>query len=145
MPKPKTVTAELVDRKVVVSEVKVKEILDVLSFFKKDNENEQGGSDKIQALMLKCCGMKPDDLADLYPSDLETLWESFRKVNSFFFRTAEWLNLKKHLPELFGSMMNGFGSELSSLLKEDIKKFLNMDGQPSLEPPNTPTELKTNE
>ncbi len=73
----------------------------------------------IEEFIQDGLGCSLDDLCKLYPSELESIWAGFTKVNDFFFKTAKLFGVEALLPNL--SMMLGeiFGKEFVVLLMQD--------------------------
>lgn len=84
--------------------------------------------------------MNGKDLLDLYPSDLEQIWQAFREVNSFFFGVAEKLGVAEQLGAVLRSLLDGVGSQLADSLKTDIQVALTTASAGLSVPPSTPKD-----
>jgi hypothetical protein len=144
---------------VLVQEVRVRQILKVLPFLdditgskkagqvEKKTESDQGTVvveksflENATDFLRATCGLSVQELEDLYPSDLEKLWQAFREVNSFFFGMAEKLGLAEQLGTVIRSILDGVGNQLADSLKEDIQVALTMASAGLSVPPNTPSD-----
>jgi len=121
--------------KVKVQEVQVKTIISGLPFLGDlvggkaaagdDGDVKKTFAENVDGLLAATCGLSATDLLYLYPSDLDQIWQAFREVNGFFFGMAEKLGVAEQLGAILRSLLDGFGSQLSSLLKEGIQTALN--------------------
>lgn len=68
-------------RKVLVKELRIKDLLDALKRFESDDSDLKGG---LLELLPQLCDLPESALVELYPSDLEKLVAAFKKANSFF-------------------------------------------------------------
>lgn len=152
MGKPRTAIAELVDKQVVVSEVRVEEVLEALPFLGpllgyqvKDQDDQREWPEKLHDLLIKCCNMSPKELIALYPSDLEVLWNTFQKVNPFFFVFLRWSGMETAIQEIVSSTLDGFGKEFVNFLRKGIMESLTTAGAGLSGLSNTQTGLETSE
>jgi len=153
-----TVKLDGLDRDVTVREVRTRKIMQLLPFLgevgkKKDvappvegeapTVIEKSFLEKVDELLQESCGLKVEELQDLYPSDMEKLWDAFRRVNTFFFKTASTLGIAGQLGLLLRSILAGAGEQLASSLQADIRTLLNTDSPGLSVPPNTPEKSET--
>lgn len=118
----KTKIVKLDDEKeVTLKEMKNKHIWKIL-----ENTDESGNLDiagllrlKAETVLLWCSDLTPEQFGELSQSETETLWQEFKKLNSFFFQTAESLNLHTLLRGAWGSLsmtfLSGFNGYLRNL------------------------------
>lgn len=126
----KSETVKLADRDIVVSEVRVKKMLRLLPVG--DLVGNDGGSamektfkEHAEELLQEACGLKLADLSELYPSEVEDIWNAFKRVNSFLFQTAGWLGATEQIKRLVVSVLDSVGREFADSLNADIRTALN--------------------
>lgn len=120
--------------KVKVQEVTVRQMMKVMPFLGDlaGEKKAEGDGGEVQKTFLEhadefltaTCGLNAADLADLYPSDLENIWEAFREVNGFFFKAAEKLGVVEQLGTIARSILDGAGSQLADSLRAGIQGAL---------------------
>lgn len=138
--------------KVLVQEVTVRRVMKALPFLNPKKEAAAGTEaepekpfiENIDELLGSVCGLTAEKLLDLYPSDLEQLWNAFREVNGFFFKMAEKLGLAEQLGTILRSILAGAGSQLADSLKSDIRAALITASAGLSVPPSTPSETEKN-
>lgn len=135
--------------KVLVQEVSVRRVMKVLPFLpaKKAEEGMEAEPEKpfienLDELLASVCGLSAEGLLDMYPSDIEQLWQAFREVNSFFFKMAEKLGLTEQLGAILRLILDGVGSQLAASLKTDIADALTTASAGLSKPLNTPSSLE---
>lgn len=69
--------------------------------------------------------MKVSDLVILAPSDIKKIYDLFIEVNRVTFDILEYLDLKKMVEELKNTLVSGFISDYSTLLKTVQKEVSN--------------------
>ena len=112
------------DKDVVVSEVKVKRLLQLLPFYsagqKPDSEEELEPAfmENLEELLFDSCGMTVSELEELHGSELEKLWQAFREVNGFFFKMSASLGIEAKLAELLNTLLSAFGGTFANYLSE---------------------------
>lgn len=114
------------DRDITVCEVKVKRVLQLLPFLGMDDSGqddtvEKGFMENMDELLQECCGIGRTELVDMHGSELERLWDAFREVNGFFFRTANRLGLEEKIKDLLGILFGLCGETFASLLSEVMR------------------------
>lgn len=115
---------EIDGRKITVSELKVKDILSLI----------QGEDGKLGAVTVSdvirrakdvtplAVDCPPEELQDLAPSELEAVWEAFKRVNAVFFRGAGALGLTGVLEDLKNSAARIFSTLYFSSLSAAMDK-----------------------
>jgi hypothetical protein len=116
---------EIDGKKITVSELKVK---DILSLFQ--GEDGKLGSVKVSDIISRAKDVLPltvdcpvDELTEFAPSELEEIWEAFKRVNAVFFKLAGALGLTGVLEDLKNSAVRIFSSLYFSLLSEATDKM----------------------
>jgi len=109
---------EVDGKRITVSELKVKDILSLIT-----GEGGKLGAVKVSEIVRRAQDVIPlavdcplEELQELAPSELEEVWEAFKRVNAVFFRLADALGLAGVLKELKNSAAKVFsGLYVSSL------------------------------
>lgn len=108
---------------VVVKEVPVKRILEALPFDiggkKEKEELEAGFMAKMKSLLQESTGLSGEEFLDLCGSEMEELWEAFRRVNAFFFKILGHKLLEKPMQGFLNTVGPACGEMFVDLLKED--------------------------
>ena len=115
---------------VTVTEVKVKRMMVLLPFLNDaptEGEVEKGFMENLDELLQESCGLTRADLEELHGSELEQLWDAFREVNGFFFKTLTKLGVAEKIPELLGTLLSAYGGMFASLLSGVTPTLENMD------------------
>lgn len=128
------------DRDYNITELTVKEILDLLGseelslIFSKLSEIDEnnklslttiyalGIGKQINALMEKCCNFTFNDLQELAPSEIKEILVNFKKVNEDFFFTLEQMGITQIFQEVKIQMLSNFSKALAGLSRQDIKE-----------------------
>ncbi len=79
---------------VTIYEVRPKEVYNI--FF--DSDKGSNLTTELKDFLPKCTSLTLDELADLYPSDMEVVIKEFKEVNASFL--APWPSLKKIIQRL---------------------------------------------
>ena len=109
-------------QEVTVREITPLMVIDLLKMDASEGEQESWSMEAFDSLCREGCGLSCKELAGLYGSEIEAVWEAFKEVNTFFFKTAALLGLDK-LPERVGLTITGiFSSELAGLLSSATSK-----------------------
>jgi hypothetical protein len=116
---------EIDGRKITVSELKVKDILSLIR-----GEDGRLGAVTVSEVIRKATEVLPlavdcpvEELQELAPSELEAVWEAFKRVNAVFFGAAGALGLKGVLEDLKNSAARTFSTLYFSLLSEATDKM----------------------
>lgn len=62
----------------------------------------------LERFLPRLSNLTTDDLMDMTPGDIETIWEKFREVNAAFFRIAEAFG--------FGAALEALKTQLQAML-----------------------------
>lgn len=103
---------EIDGRKITVSELKVKDLLSIIR-----GEDGRLGAVTVTDVIRKATEVLPlavdcpvEELQELAPSELEAVWEAFRRVNAVFFGLAGTFGVKGVLEDLRNSAMRTFST-----------------------------------
>lgn len=115
--KTKVVTIEGKD--IVVKELTVKQ---VLGLFSKDGAKFGDITlpdvvDKFQDLLPIATGMTADELMEMAPSELVTIYDTFKEVNAVFFEVLASLGITKILAEVKTSTVQNFSGLFANYLQ----------------------------
>lgn len=115
---------EIDGRKITVSELKVKDIFSLIQ----GEDGKLGAvtvSDVIrraQDVIPLAVDCPPEELQDLAPSELEAVWEAFKRVNAVFFRATGALGLTGVLEDMKNSAARIFSTLYFSSLSAAMDK-----------------------
>jgi DNA-binding GntR family transcriptional regulator len=122
-------TIKIDDREITVKELTVKDVLEIF---------EAGGDlekmdlfELVKVHLPKAVDLTIDDMKSMAPSDLVTVYEAWREVNSAFFRIAQAVGLGAILKELAAAMQKDFMTLFFASLKRDTATYGVTDGEPS--------------
>lgn len=111
---------EIDGRKITVSELKVKDLLSLIR-----GEDGRLGAVTVTDVIRKATEVLPlavdcplEELQELAPSELEAVWEAFRRVNAVFFALAGTFGVKGVLEDLRNSAARTFSTLYFSSLSE---------------------------
>ena len=115
---------EIDGRKITVSELKVKDILSLIQ-----GEDGKLGAVTVSDIIRRAQDViplavdcPPEELQDLAPSELESVWEAFKRVNAVFFRVAGALGLTGVLEDMKNSAARIFSTLYFSSLSAAMDK-----------------------
>lgn len=114
-------------------ELSVKEIINIM-------QDESGNSMSdfkvlISKFLPKCSNLqKIEDLYDFTPSEIETIWEKFKEVNSVFLKVSQQMGLHKLLGDFREKLIEAVTEDFSELLVDSLKKDI-----PKLSTTDTPS------
>jgi hypothetical protein len=116
------------DHEIVVKELKVKHVYELIENLSSLN------LDSIRTVWIpRVTDLAPEELLEMYPSEIETLYDAFVKVNSSFFRISKKLGL----PEVFEAVKRKILSEFSN-----SSAFLSRPAMPTFGTTDIPSSLK---
>lgn len=111
------------DRNFVVNELTIRQIIDLM-------QDERLSEDKItlndfkeyfgNTVLPSFSNITFDDLIEMAPSELKTIWEKFQEVNSVFFEVARSLGLEKILEDLRRAIIEDSLNLLAPSLKRGM-------------------------
>ena len=87
----------------------------------------------IEKVLVLCSNLSIEDLKQFYPSDLTTIYESFKEINSPFLKFSSKLNLLERGIQIIGKekieqMQAEFGKAFAGLFKQGIQNLSSTDG-----------------
>ena len=98
------------DKSFMVNELKVKEILGLMS---DDNLQELtlATMEKqfSKVLLPLCSNVTMEELKEMAPSEIMTIWENFKEVNNSFFALARQMGLQSVIDNLKVAVIEDFG------------------------------------
>lgn len=117
----KTFEIEGVDKEFMVRELKVKEILGLISDDSLDDLSIDKLKDRFANKFLPLCSnIKLTDIENMTPSELEVVWEKFKEANKSFFGMAQKMGLEDLLMKLKEGIIADFSKSVANLSKQDI-------------------------
>jgi len=87
-------------------------------------------------ILPQCVDLSVDDLLDFAPSQLQAIWEHFKKVNSVFFDLSKQLGLDKLLEQIQAELQQTCGVHVVTSLRQAMLESL-ITGTPSSLSPST--------
>jgi len=118
------------EESVELYELRTKDIIELLQ------DDNLGSSIKdfknlINKFLPKCSNLKVEDFYNMYPSEMEIVWEKFKEVNSVFLRVSQQMGLNQMLGDfkevVVKAITEDFSGSLADLLKKDMSELLTMD------------------
>jgi hypothetical protein len=98
-------------REIIVSEMlEIKRIIGGL-------ENISDTVKEIDKILPYCSDITQDDLINMAPSDIETLWKAFKEVNKVFFSTMETFGLIEVINQIKRNLIVIFLEQSSKLMQ----------------------------
>ena len=111
---------KLDDKEIIVKELTLKEIMEIGDKIANSSRGTKGGSDfdaikdaLKEHLELGIEGISFDQLVLMTPSELKTIYEKFKEVNSVFFEVAQQMGLIDLLRKIKIEIQNGFLKSLA--------------------------------
>lgn len=105
-------------RSIQLRELTVREIMDMGTEF--------GSSmGDLEHFLPRLSNLTTDDLMDMTPGDIETIWEKFREVNAAFFRIAEAFG--------FGAALEALKAQLQAMLISSLLDDMDRPDQENLD------------
>jgi hypothetical protein len=115
----KTFEIEGYAKKFEVKELTVKEIIDLSKDKAVDNLTVESLKELFQTRLLPLCSnIELDDLLEMAPSELMTIWQNFEEVNKTFFELARNAGVGETLAELKKAIIADFSSFAVPLSKQ---------------------------
>jgi len=113
-------TIKIDDKEITIKELTVKQIIEIGEKVANPGEAKAGLSDFDmikdafkEHLALGVEGIAFDDLVELAPSELKTIYEKFKEVNGVFFEVAEQVGILDLLQRIKLELQNGFLKSLA--------------------------------
>ena len=76
-------------------------------------DGEKAGEKAIEILAL-CTNATADDLAEMYPSDIEKMWDKFKKANSALLKMAQKAGLPEQIQRFIRTVLTEAFADLSA-------------------------------
>lgn len=93
----KTKVIKLTERELTISELKVRDIYDLIG---QAGQNEGAFFGEMSELLHRCSGLTMDDLMGLYPSEVEDVWAAIQEVNASFLSLARKLGVDRLIRQI---------------------------------------------
>jgi hypothetical protein len=118
MRKRKTIKVD--DREITVKELTVKEILEIGNRIADQDKAGDVSLGAIKAALGNHLGMgvegvQVDDLMEMAPSEIDSIYQAFKEVNAVFFEVAQQAGLKDLLRTLQEAVKRDFLKSLAAL------------------------------
>jgi len=118
----KTLEVEGREKPITVYELTVKQIIGFMQddVWQSDDDSLEGFRSILHKRLLPICTtLTMEDLIEMAPSDIETIWLAFKKVNSVFFVAAR----RTGLQEMLDTLIEGIKSQLKAAITEDFLRL----------------------
>lgn len=110
----KTKLFKLDDREIIVKELRVRDIMELFG----GGEETPDMLSKLRAALPRCVdGVTLEDLQQMAPSEIKTIYEAFREINDVFFGLARQAGLSDVIEAVKQSMREEFSAVLADSLK----------------------------
>jgi len=113
-------TIKLDDKEITIKELTVKQIIEIGEKIANPGEAKQGGNDFDlikdafkEHLALGVEGIAFDEIMELAPSEIKTIYTKFKEVNGVFFEVAGQMGLLDLLQRIKLELQNGFLKSLA--------------------------------
>jgi hypothetical protein len=115
----KTFEIEGCGKTFIVKELKVKEILSLMSGdLLEDTSIDALKKNFSDVLLPMCSNIEISDLEEMTPSELEVVWEHFREANKSFFGMARKMGLGEMVENIKQGMIMDFGRTVAPSSKQ---------------------------
>jgi len=105
------------DKEITVKELRVKDIVEVFS----SGDNAADLMSKLTILLPRFTdGITPEDLQEMAPSEIKSIYDAFREVNDVFFELALEMGLAGAVEEIKQSIKREFSGALAGSLSRGI-------------------------
>lgn len=129
MRKTNTFEIEGYEKKFMVKELTIKEIMSLMNEGLLDGDQKSTGMEiaKLKEtfetrLLPLCSNIEMSDLSEMAPSELKLLWEKFKDVNSDFFVIARKAGAEKILAQLKEAIIADFSSYVVDSSSQDTSE-----------------------
>jgi len=128
----KTFEIEGRDKNFEVRELKMSEIIGLMSDESMNDLSLKGVWNVFNEKFLPMCSnIKPKELEDMTPSEIEIVWEKFKEVNKSFFALAQKLGQDKMLAEVVenfkGMVLENYLRSVANLSRPVTQESLTTD------------------
>ena len=115
----KTFEIEGYKKTFMVRELKVKEIISLMSGDLLEDTSVEGLKKNFSEVLLPMCSnIEMSDLEEMTPSELETVWKEFKEANKSFFDMARKMGLEEMMEKIKQGMIEDFGKVAAPSLKQ---------------------------
>jgi len=118
----KTFEIEGNDKSFIIKELKVKQIIRLMSEDNLNTDLEVMKQNLTNIFLPMCSNIKFEDLEDLAPSELLEIWEYFKEVNKSFFDLAQKMGLEKILNQILEGIQKDFSNLLVNSSSQGIQE-----------------------
>jgi len=119
----KTFKIEGYDKSFTVNELKMKEIISLMSEDLLDDLTMETMQQRFSDILLPMCSnIEFADLEDMAPSELMQIWEKFKEANKSFFELALKMGLGELMEKMKLAIFADFGSLVAPLSKQGIQE-----------------------
>ncbi|MDX9788890.1 MAG: hypothetical protein RBT11_19090 [Desulfobacterales bacterium] len=106
---------KLDEKEITVKELRVKDIIEILE--SADGNAAAGIKELLIGHLPKVVDLKLEDIIEMAPSELQTIWDAAKEVNAAFFDVARAMGAEKILSELKASLEKSFSGIVADSLK----------------------------
>ena len=111
----KTKAVQIGTRSFTLKELNVRAVRDLMNN-EQGSEQNTGFADRFQSLLVMACPeLTHEVLLDLYPSEIEELWQAFEEVNSAFLGVIRKIGLDQALIGAVTEAVKGSIGQFASL------------------------------
>lgn len=103
-------------KKIMIYEIRP---LDIKQTFEDNIENINDKTsffDIFELFMPFCSDIKSSDFFELYPSEMEIIFETFKEVNAFFFKVAAGIGIQDYLNQILLIIRKDLFQNFASIL-----------------------------
>jgi hypothetical protein len=118
----KTFEIEGNNKSFTIKELKVKQIIRLMSEDNLDTDLEAMKKNLSEVFLPMCSNIKFEDLEDLAPSELRTIWDHFKEVNKSFFELAQKMGLEKIVNQVKVGIQEDFSNLLANSSSQDTQE-----------------------
>lgn len=119
----KTFEIEGYDQTFHVYELKVKQIISLISGDYLDDMSVDGLKKNFSEVFLPMCSnITMEVIEDMAPSELEFIWSKFREANKSFFALAQKMGLEELMEQIKQAIIADFGKIAAPSLKLDTSE-----------------------
>jgi len=115
----KTFKIEGYDKSFTVNELKMKEIISLMSEDLLDDLTMETMQQRFSDILLPMCSnIEFADLEDMAPSELMQIWEKFKEANKSFFELAQKMGLGELMEKMKLAIFTDFGNLVAPSSKQ---------------------------
>lgn len=119
----KTFKIEGYDKSFTVNELKMKEIISLMSEDLLNDLTMETMKQRFSEVLLPMCSnIEFADLEDMAPSEFMQIWEKFKEANKSFFELAQKMGLGELMEKMKLAIFADFGSLVAPSSKQVIQK-----------------------